>query len=105
MHEQQGKQPQGPVARARRSEVRERGGGCGQSTGIQTSESGGAEAAGVGAEGLAGQRGGLLASSAKVRDSAAGSPVQKQEMPARGSSGGPERARGGRAAGEARGLA
>ena len=45
----------------------------------------------VGAEGLAGQAlqgGGLLASSAKVSDPAARSPVQKQEMPARGSSGG-----------------
>ena len=61
------------------------------SRGIQTSGSGGAEAAEVGAEGLAGQAlqgGGLLASSAKVSDPAARSPVQKQEMPARGSSGG-----------------
>ncbi len=49
----------------------------------------GSEGAGVGAEGLAGQpeRGGLLASSAKVSDPAARSPVQRQEMPARGSSG------------------
>jgi hypothetical protein len=39
-------------------------------------------------EGLAGQGGGLLASLAKVSDPAARSPVQKQEMPARGSSGG-----------------
>jgi hypothetical protein len=44
----------------------------------------------VGAEGLAWQRGGLLASSAKVSDLAARSPVQKQEMSARGSSGGTE---------------
>ena len=102
MHEQQGKQPQGPAARARRSEVREQGGGCGQFTGIQTSGSGGAEAAGVGSEGVAGQGGGLLASSAKVSYPAARSLVQKQEMPARGSSGGPGRTgltgRAGRAA-------
>jgi hypothetical protein len=42
------------------------------------------------AEGLAGQGGGLLANSAKVCDPAARSQVQKQEMPARGSSGGTE---------------
>ena len=45
----------------------------------------------MGADELAGQGGGLLASSAKVSDPAARSPVQKQEMPARGSSGGPGR--------------
>ena len=42
----------------------------------------------MGAEGSAGQGGGLLGSSAKASDPAARSPVQKQEMPARGSSGG-----------------
>ncbi len=39
-----------------------------------------------GGVGIAGHRGGLLVSSAKVSDPAVRSPVQKQEMPARGSS-------------------
>ena len=81
------------IAHRSRHEIRARLGVTSESSfnnsqGIQTSGSGGAEAAEMGAEGLAGQGGGLLGSSAKVSDPAAQSPVQKQEMPARGSSGG-----------------
>jgi hypothetical protein len=81
------------IAYRSRPDARARLGVTGESSfdnsrGIQTSGSGGAVAAGVGAEGVAGQGGGLLASSAKVSDPAARSPVQKQEMPARGSNGG-----------------